>query len=118
MKQNETKMTELMLELKNENSQLQRNAVKHSLNAIKSSENVDALNLELLECRKLQQTHLKKIDAMNEKYKSLTNQQALTKQEKVALIKEVKRLRKINDEKDEKKSQILSQMSENERIHN
>merc|ERR1712228_302604 len=87
MKQNEMRITELMLEQKNEN-------------------------------KKLQQTHLKKIDAMNEKYKSLTTQYAISKQEKIALIKEVKKLRKIIIEKDDKKNEILSKMSENEILHN
>merc|ERR1712228_499562 len=118
MKQNEMRITELMLEQKNENNQLQQNAVKHSLNVIKASENMHKLNLELLESKKLQQTHLKKIDAMNEKYKSLTTQYAISKQEKIALIKEVKKLRKIIIEKDDKKNEILSKMSENEILHN
>jgi len=116
-KQNEIKMGELMLAQKNENDQLQRNAVKHSLKAIKVSENMQSLRLELLECRKLQKTHLDKIDSLNEKYKSLTNQHAQIKQEKAALIKEVKKLRKEMIEKEEKKTEILCKMSENESIH-
>ena len=117
MKQAGFEMAELLLQQKNENNQLQRNAVKHSLNAIKASKDNDALNSQLMECKKLNQTHLGRIDALNEKYTSLANQHVLIKQEKCALIKEVKKLRQIMIEKDEKKSEILSKMSENEMIY-
>merc|ERR1712228_655742 len=92
---------------------------EHQILSNEWNKNKKMLNTQILEMKQneMRITELM-LEQMNEKYKSLTNQYAISKQEKIALIKEVKKLRKIIIEKDDKKNEILSKMSENEILHN
>ena len=117
-KTNEIKSTETLLELKNENNKLQQNAVKNSLNNIKCSEKMDRLNMEIMELKEKQKKNDKQYNEFNDKYQLLMNQYKHIKQEKIVLVKEVKKCRQQIIEKDAKKTEILTKMSDDEMLHN
>eukprot|EP01083_Nonionella_stella_P034463 94301_1 len=116
-KESEMKTAEKILEVQNENNKLQQHAVKHSLSSIKHAEKIDKLNLQILELKSLHQSDKKQLSELHAKYELLSTQNTQIKQEKGALIKEVKRLRQSIAEKDAKKSELLTEMSQNERQH-
>lgn len=57
MKQSELKHTDTLLTLRNENQELQKSAVRHSLAVIQDSEKKDKLQERIVELEAIQQVH-------------------------------------------------------------
>merc|ERR1719361_1765245 len=95
MKESTVKLTETLLTQRNENQQLQKSAVRHSLAVIQESEERDKLNARIEELEAIQLAQSTKMESVRRKYTDLRTVHNTVNQEKLALIKEVKRCRSM-----------------------